>query len=268
MKPLYIVTVVKSLCARIAGNLIYGAMDAVMQIPRHSALHAVTISTLIHGVELGMSLKVNEIFYSIQGESSYAGWPCIFVRLSGCNLRCSYCDTQYAYEEGDEMGITDILKKISGYNCRLVEITGGEPLLQKETPDLILHLLNKGYKVLLETNGSMDISIIDKRCVRIVDIKCPSSGEKDSNDLKNLDRLGDKDELKFVIADRADYEYAKEIMDLVNNICPRSVVVHFSPCFEKMDLKGLSHWILEDFLDVRLHPQLHKFIWGPRKKGV
>jgi 7-carboxy-7-deazaguanine synthase len=215
-----------------------------------------------------MSLKVNEIFYSIQGESSFAGWPCIFIRLSGCNLRCSYCDTQYAYEDGNEMDIEEILERISGYNCRLVEVTGGEPLVQKKTPDLIRQLLDKGYKVLLETNGSMDIGVVDKQCVRIVDIKCPSSGEKDSSDLENLKRLGKMDELKFVIADRADYDYAKEILDIVDSVCPRSVAVHFSPCFGKMDIKTLSHWILEDFLDVRLNLQLHKFIWDPHEKGV
>jgi len=215
-----------------------------------------------------MSLKVNEIFYSIQGESSFAGRPCVFIRLSGCNLRCAYCDTQYAYEAGNEMDIKDILDKISVYNCRLVEVTGGEPLVQKETPELVRQLLDKGYKVLLETNGSMDISIIDKQCIRIVDIKCPSSGEKDSNDLDNLKRLGNKDELKFVIADRADYDYAKEILELVYGICPGSVAVHFSPCFGKMDIRKLSHWILEDFLDVRLNLQLHKLIWDPHEKGV
>lgn len=215
-----------------------------------------------------MSLKVNEIFYSIQGESSFAGWPCVFIRLSGCNLRCSYCDTQYAYEDGTDLEIKGILERISVYNCRLVEVTGGEPLIQKETPDLIRQLLDKGYKVLLETNGSIDISLVDKQCIRILDIKCPSSGEKDSIDLNNLKRLVDGDELKFVIADRSDYDYAKGILDLADSICPKSVAVHFSPCFGKMDIKKLSHWILEDFLDVRLNLQLHKFIWDPHKKGV
>ena len=215
-----------------------------------------------------MSIKVNEIFYSIQGESSYAGRPCIFVRLSGCNLRCSYCDTQYAYEDGVEMEMQEILDRISGYNCSLVEITGGEPLFQADTPDLIRHLLDKGYRVLLETNGSLDIGIVDKRCVRIVDIKCPSSGEKESNDLENLKRLGEKDELKFVISDRADYEYAKEILDLALIDSPRSVVVHFSPCYGRISLKELSRWILDDSLNVRLHIQLHKFIWGPYEKRV
>lgn len=215
-----------------------------------------------------MSLKVNEIFYSIQGESSYTGLPCIFVRLSGCNLRCSYCDTQYAYEAGAEMDIEEITGRISGYNCGLVEITGGEPLLQKETPDLILHLLNKGYKVLLETNGSMDIGIVDKRCIRIVDIKCPSSGEKDSNDLTNLTRIGHHDELKFVISDRADYEYTKEILDIAHGIIPEPFVAHLSPCFGKMDAGELARWIMEDGLNVRLQLQLHKIIWGPNDKGV
>jgi 7-carboxy-7-deazaguanine synthase len=215
-----------------------------------------------------MSLKVNEIFYSIQGESSYTGWPCIFVRLSGCNLRCSYCDTQYAYETGEDMAIYDILARISGYNCSLVEITGGEPLIQQETADLIRHLLDKGYRVLLETNGSMDIGVVDERCVRIVDIKCPSSGEMESNDLDNLKRLGERDELKFVIADRIDYEYAKEILDLALAGSPQSWIAHFSPCFGKITLKELSQWILEDALNVRLHIQLHKYIWGPYEKSV
>ena len=215
-----------------------------------------------------MTLKINEIFYSIQGESSYAGWPCIFIRLSGCNLRCSYCDTRYAYDPGDDMEIKDLLERISAYNCRLVEVTGGEPLLQKGTSALVHQLLYKGYNVLLETNGSMDIGAVDERCIRIVDIKCPSSGEKDSNDLKNLKRLGKKDELKFVIADRNDYEYAKEVLDLSLADSPKSVIAHFSPCYGKITLKELSQWILEDSLNVRLHIQLHKFIWGPYEKSV
>jgi len=215
-----------------------------------------------------MSLKINEIFYSIQGESTYAGRPCVFVRLSGCNLRCSYCDTQYAYDAGEEMYIADVLDRMSEYNCRLVEITGGEPLLQEETPELVRHLLNNGYKVLLETNGSRDLSIVDERCIKIMDIKCPSSGEKDSNDLENLKRLGDNDELKFVIADRADYEYAKKILDLSRSLSPGSPAVHFSPCFGKIDLKELAGWILKDALDVRLHIQLHKYIWDPHEKGI
>ena len=215
-----------------------------------------------------MSLKINEIFYSIQGESSYSGRPCVFIRLAGCNLRCSYCDTQYAYDAGEEMYIADVLDKISGYNCRLVEITGGEPLLQEETPELIRHLLNNDYKVLLETNGTRDISIVDERCIRIMDIKCPSSGEQECNYLENLKRIGVNDELKFVIADRADYEYAKKILDITRRTSAGSPTVHFSPCFGKIDLKKLAGWILEDALDVRLHLQLHKIIWDPAEKGV
>ena len=133
-----------------------------------------------------MSLKVNEIFYSIQGESSFAGYPCVFVRLSGCNLRCSYCDTQYAYDDGEQLEIPEIVNSVKAYDCPLVEITGGEPLIQAETPNLITQLIENGYKVLLETNGSQDISLVDERCIRIVDIKCPSSGEHLRNDLGNL----------------------------------------------------------------------------------
>jgi 7-carboxy-7-deazaguanine synthase len=215
-----------------------------------------------------LSLKVNEIFYSIQGESSYTGLPCVFVRLSGCNLRCSYCDTVYAYDEGCEMELKDILDKVGNYNCRLIEITGGEPLLQKETPELIRRLLDSGCKVLLETNGSLDISVVDERCIRVVDVKCPSSGMHERNDLENLKRISNKDELKFVIADRADYEYAKKLLELAGFGSPSLPAVHFSPSFGKIILKELAAWILEDALDVRLHVQLHKFIWGPSDRGV
>ena len=215
-----------------------------------------------------MSLKVNEIFYSIQGESSYAGLPCVFVRLSGCNLRCSYCDTQYAYDEGFEMELEDILEKVGNYNCRLIEITGGEPLMQKETTRLIRKLIDSGCKVLLETNGSLDISAVDERCIRIMDVKCPSSGMHELNDLENLKRISNKDELKFVIADRVDYEYAKKMLELTALGSPSSPAVHFSPSFGKIILKDLAAWILEDALDVRLHVQLHKFIWGPSDRGV
>jgi 7-carboxy-7-deazaguanine synthase len=214
-----------------------------------------------------MTLKVNETFYSIQGESSYAGRPCVFVRLSGCNLRCSYCDTQYAYEEGEELEIGEIIDRVASFHCPLVEVTGGEPLMQEETPALIRSLLDEGYEVLLETNGSQDISQVDGRCVRIVDMKCPSSGEDERNDLKNIEKLTDKDEIKFVIGDRKDYEYARKMLDLLGSN-PLRVLVHFSPVFGKLDPKILSEWIMEDHLDVRLHLQLHKVIWGPEQRGV
>ena len=159
-----------------------------------------------------MSLIVNEIFNSIQGESLYAGLPCTFIRLTGCNLRCSYCDTRYAYEEGTSLTMTDIIDRVSGYECPLVEITGGEPLLQNETPLLITNLIENGYTVLLETNGTIDISRIDERCIKIVDIKCPASGESGKNILDNLNRLNVKDQVKFVISNNEDYEYAKDII--------------------------------------------------------
>jgi 7-carboxy-7-deazaguanine synthase len=215
-----------------------------------------------------VGLKVNEIFFSIQGESSYAGRPCVFVRLTGCNLRCSYCDTRYAYEEGEEMEIADIVDQVASHQCPLVEVTGGEPLIQKETPALIYRLLEERYEVLMETNGSQDISQVDDRCVKIVDIKCPSSGQTSHNDLGNLDRLTNHDEVKFVIADRADYEYAKQILDLTNTKLFRRNPVHFSPAFGRIEPKTLAEWILKDHLDVRLHLQLHKVIWAADEKGV
>ena len=215
-----------------------------------------------------MALKVNEIFYSIQGESSYAGRPCVFVRLTGCNLRCSYCDTQYAYDEGDLMEVADVLKRTASYKCPLVEVTGGEPLIQKECPYLIHSLLEAGYEVLLETNGSRDIRKVDERCVKIMDIKCPSSGEGGKSDLKNLAFMTDRDEIKFVIGNREDYEYAKNVLVSMGRVQSGVNPVHFSPVFGKMDTELLAKWILEDHLDVRLHLQIHKIIWDPEKRGV
>lgn len=215
-----------------------------------------------------MPLKVNEIFYSIQGESSFIGIPCVFVRLTGCNLRCSYCDTRYAYEEGTLWDIPDILDRISSYHCPLVEITGGEPLLQEETPLLIRDLLDRGCHVLLETNGSRPIRTIDERCVRIVDIKCPSSGESRSNDYRNLDDLTGQDEIKFVLGERKDYEFAKEILisrNLANRISHPPI---FSPVTNSLDPKKLVRWILEDHLPVRFQLQLHKILWGNDVRGV
>jgi 7-carboxy-7-deazaguanine synthase len=219
-------------------------------------------------MEEKVALKVNEIFYSIQGESSFAGRPCAFVRLTGCNLRCSYCDTRYAYDHGDLMEIQDIMGRIAAYGCQLVQITGGEPLIQEETPILISHFLEEGYTVLLETNGSQDISQVDGRCVRIIDIKCPTSGQEGQNDLGNLTRLSQRDELKFVIGDRGDYDFARRIMGLVDEDLPGRIPVHFSPRHRKMKPRILAEWILADHLCVRLHLQLHKIIWGSEKRGV
>jgi len=213
-------------------------------------------------------LKVNEIFYSIQGESSYAGRPCVFVRLTGCNLRCSYCDTRYAYDEGEDLEIGEIINRITSHRCRLVEITGGEPLMQKDTPLLIQRLLDLGLDVLLETNGSMDISVIDNRCVKILDIKCPSSGEAKKNDLENLKRLQPKDEIKFAIGSREDYDYAKNILSSINSAKGNIKPPLFSPVYEIMNPKLLAQWILADHLDVRMQIQLHKVIWGSETMGV
>ena len=213
-------------------------------------------------------LKVNEIFYSIQGESSFAGWPCIFVRLTGCNLRCSYCDTQYAYQEGKELSLDVIIKQIEKYRCSLVEITGGEPLIQEETPLLISNLLDKGYRVLLETNGSLDVSMIDRRCVRIIDIKLPGSGEVHRNFLENLNELHDKDELKFVIGGQNDYVYAKEILNRIPEGLSEKIVINFSPLWGMMEPALLADWILNDRLTVRLNIQLQKIIWPPGMRGV
>ncbi|TET83744.1 MAG: radical SAM protein [Desulfobacteraceae bacterium] len=213
-------------------------------------------------------LNVNEIFYSIQGESTFAGWPCVFIRLTGCNLRCRYCDTTYAYEHGDHMSLDDILGNVMGFNCNLVEVTGGEPLIQRETPDLITALIKNRYTVLLETNGTQDISMLHKKCIRIVDIKCPSSGMKQETLWKNLDYLVSYDQLKFVIADREDYLYAKTVLDNPAIRRRKKLAVNFSPVFNEMDLKELASWILADHLRVRFHIQLHKYIWGEHARGV
>ncbi|MBW1835598.1 MAG: radical SAM protein [Deltaproteobacteria bacterium] len=214
-----------------------------------------------------MSLLINEIFYSIQGESLQAGRPCVFVRLTGCNLRCSYCDTRYAYEAGTLLDIPEVEHRIAQYQCRLVEITGGEPLIQEDTPLLISILLSKGYEVMLETNGSMDISRVDQRCMKILDIKCPSSNESDQNDPANLARLDSKDQIKFVIGNREDYEYAKKRIPLIPHPIPGNHIL-FSPVQGMLNPKILSEWILLDHLGVRLHLQLHKIIWPNTNRGV
>ena len=215
-----------------------------------------------------MTLEVNEIFYSIQGESTYAGRPCIFVRTTGCNLRCSYCDTTYAYDKGEQMGIEDIMDRIAAYECNLVLITGGEPLIQEYTPVLIDRLLDDGFEVLLETNGSRDISIVNERCVRILDIKCPSSGMEDKNDLDNLTQLSANDELKFVIGSEEDYAFAKKIVSLFELVSNGTNPVNFSPVFGKMSPRRLAELILKDNMNVRLQVQLQKVIWPPGKRGV
>lgn len=209
-------------------------------------------------------MKVSEIFYSIQGESYFAGRPCTFVRLSGCNLRCSYCDTRYAYQEGIEVSVEEVVAEAERYGCTLVEITGGEPLLQPETPLLAEALIEKGYTVLVETNGSLDIRVLPSRAICIMDLKCPSSGMSDKMDFRNLDALDEKDELKFVIQDRSDYVWAKQTL---LKFPLRPWRVSFSPVFGVLPLEELASWLLEDRLEVRLQPQLHKCIWPDASRG-
>ncbi|MBW1899381.1 MAG: radical SAM protein [Deltaproteobacteria bacterium] len=214
-----------------------------------------------------MALSVNEIFFSIQGESVYAGIPCVFVRLTGCNLRCTYCDTTYAWEDGISMEIGQIIEEIRGFRCNLVEVTGGEPLIQKETPFLINELLKTGYKVLLETNGTIDIRMVPPECIKIVDIKCPSSNEKNKTDLNNIKHLGANDQIKFVIQNREDYLYAKNIFKTSCKQMEGGNIL-FSPVTGRLPPSDLAGWILNDRIDVRFHLQLHKIIWPEVRRGV
>lgn len=214
-----------------------------------------------------MELNICEIFFSLQGESTYAGLPCVFIRLSGCNLNCTYCDTVYAKTESSLMDLNAILKKIESYNCNLVEITGGEPLLQSNTIGLISALINKNFKVLLETNGSINIQNVPTECIKIIDIKCPSSGESHNNLKKNLNFLTTKDELKFVIGTKDDYEFAKAFIT-EENIDISFGKIHFSPVFGIIRPGTLAGWIINDKLDVRLSLQMHKIIWDKDRRGV
>jgi len=205
-------------------------------------------------------LKINEIFFSLQGETSRAGLPTVFVRLTGCPLRCSYCDTEYAFHDGKTMELGDILAEVAKYPTRYVTVTGGEPLAQKHCIALLEALCDAGHSVSLETGGALDISKVDTRVSRIVDIKTPGSMEEQKNLWSNLDFLNQGDEIKFVIADRADYEWAKRVFEekRLSTISP----VLFSPVQGKLSSKDLAEWILEDGLHVRMQIQLHKLIWG------
>ena len=213
-----------------------------------------------------MKLKINEIFYSIQGESSYTGFPCIFIRLTYCNLRCSYCDTEYAFYDGKDIEIKNILNEIEKYPTNLVMVTGGEPLIQEGCIDLMNQLLDKNYDVMLETSGSLSLEKVPENVVKIVDFKCPSSNMMDRNDWTILSDIRETDEIKFVIGDKEDYNWSKEMIKSynLNEICP----ILFSPVYDKINMEVLSKWILEDGLKVRLQIQLHKHIWGADKKGV
>jgi len=214
-----------------------------------------------------MKLLVNEIFSSIQGESTHAGLPCTFIRLTGCNLRCSYCDTRYAFDEGRPMEIDAILAQVRRFDCRLVELTGGEPLIQDQATDLVTALLDENLEVLLETNGSQPIDRVDPRCVRIMDLKCPGSGESERMHWDNLVHLTARDELKFVMGDRADYEYAVAAARRKPALLPWDHLL-FSPVRGKLPPRDLARWMLADGLAARLHLQLHPIIWPDVERGV
>jgi 7-carboxy-7-deazaguanine synthase len=212
-------------------------------------------------------LTINEIFYSVQGESTYAGRPCVFVRLTACDLRCTWCDTPYAFHEGRKRDLDDVLDEVDRFSCDLVEVTGGEPLLQADVYPLIDGLLERGKKVLLETGGHRSTERVPEQVVTVLDIKCPGSGEAERMDWQNLDRLRPHDEVKFVIKDRADYEYARGVI-ASRNLADRAAAVHFSPVHGVLDPKILSEWVLADGLPVRVQLQLHKYIWDPNQRGV
>jgi len=210
--------------------------------------------------------KVNEIFKSIQGESTYAGLPCTFIRLAGCNLRCTYCDTNYAYYHGKELSDSEIISKIEEYGVKCVEFTGGEPLLQEETPPLIKTLLDKGYNVLIETNGSICIGCLDKRLTIVMDIKTPKSGMSERMNLKNLKLFKSNDEIKFVLMDESDYKWAKDMITRYN-LLNKTENILMSPAYGVLPPKALASWILRDNLPVRLQLQIHKYIWAPPEEN-
>ena len=213
-----------------------------------------------------MKLKINEIFYSIQGESSFSGLPCVFVRLTYCNLRCSYCDTEYAFYNGKDMSLSEIIIEVKKHPTQLVMITGGEPLLQKKSIDLMQCLIDEKYSVMLETSGSLSLQNVPKEVIKIVDFKCPSSKMKEKNMWSILNDIDKKDEIKFVIGDKEDYDWSRSKINRYKLFDKCQIL--FSPVYGKIDMKDLCDWVLSDGLKVRLQTQLHKFIWGPDKKGV
>jgi 7-carboxy-7-deazaguanine synthase len=212
-------------------------------------------------------MKVNELFYSIQGESSFAGRPCAFIRLTGCNLRCVWCDTKYAFYEGNEMSIPEIVREITAYPPRLALVTGGEPMIHKDIHELFAALIECAYTVLVETGGHEPLAAIDSRIRKIVDFKCPSSGMSGRNYYANADCLTLNDEVKFVIAGRDDFDWASDLIRKFD-LTKRVEAVHFSPVFGKIPLAELAAWILDCGLDVRCQPQLHKIIWPDASRGV
>lgn len=212
-------------------------------------------------------LTINEIFHSIQGESTYAGRPCVFVRLTACDLRCRWCDTPYSFHEGRKMSVDEVIADVEARGCPTVEVTGGEPLLQADVYPLMQRLLDAGKTVLIETGGHRSIEQVPAGVIRIVDIKCPGSGEAERNDWDNLKRLTARDEVKFVIADWRDYEYARDLVQ--REQLPAKVnAVLFSPVHGELEAQLLSEWVIADRLDVRVQLQMHKYIWSPTTRGV
>ncbi|MBI4469438.1 MAG: radical SAM protein [Acidobacteria bacterium] len=211
-------------------------------------------------------MRVTEIFHSIQGESTYAGWPCTFVRLTGCNLRCTYCDTAYAFVGGEELSIEEVAARVKRFGGRLLEITGGEPLLQPEIYPFSERMLNEGYRVMIETGGSLDISGLDPRIIRIMDLKTPGSGFEHANRWENLESLKSGDEVKFVICDRTDFDWASSVVR--RHELTSRVTVLFSPEFERCRPGDLAGWVLDAGLEVRVQVQLHKYLWEPGVRGV
>jgi 7-carboxy-7-deazaguanine synthase len=212
------------------------------------------------------SLRIKEIYRSVQGESTWAGWPCTFVRTVGCELRCVYCDEPHAFSGGEQLEIDEILERVASLGVPLVELTGGEPLQQRALPELVRRLCDAGYRVLIETGGHCDISPIDPRAHLIVDVKTPGSGMLERNDWQNLARLRPGDELKFVLCDRADYEWARKLIR-DRDLASRNTV-NLSPVHGQLDPQDLVAWVLEDGLPVRLNLQLHKYVWGADVRGV
>lgn len=212
-------------------------------------------------------VTINEIFYSVQGESTYAGRPCVFVRLTACDLRCSWCDTPYAFHEGRKRTVDEVLDDVERFDCDLVEITGGEPLLQEDVYPLMQGLLARGKTVLLETGGHRSTARVPEPVVTVLDVKCPGSGESARMDWTNLDRLRPRDEVKFVVKDRADYDYAREVI-ATHRLVGRAAAIHLSPVHGVLDARTLSEWVLADRLPVRVQLQLHKYIWDPTTRGV
>ena len=213
-------------------------------------------------------LRVTEIFRSIQGESTHAGRPCTFVRLTGCPMRCVWCDSEYTFSGGEHISIDDILRQVRSFGCRLVEVTGGEPLGQKEALTLIERLCDEDFEVLIETGGYFSTEGVDERARIILDVKCPASGESDRNHWPNLDRLrADRDDVKFVIANRADWDYANRVIKRYE-LEQRACALLISPAWGEIDLKDLAEWVASSGLDVRMQLQIHKYVWGPEARGV